>query len=114
MQTLTSLMTTEYLDTELAGVPVRPTVKAFLGGLLLERPLYGPHAYVFGIASELHYQALQTALEAAIEQDALAAFAQALDQASGNGKALTHLVKQYAPDYQVTFTVGQEVPQDQM
>lgn len=104
MQTLASLLMSDFLEQELTGVQVRPTVKAFLHRLLLERPLYGPDISQFGIASALHYEALQAALGAAIEQDSFAIFVQALDQASGNGKALTQLVKRYAPDYEVTFT----------
>ena len=95
----------QQIDEELAGVQVRPTVKGLLCNLLLDLPLSGPQADDFGITSALHYQALRAALDGAVEQEeGMAAYAQALDQAMGNGKQLTELVKRYAPDYEVTFT----------
>ena len=72
---------------------------------MLDLPLSSVQADDSGISSARHYQALRAALDTAVEQtESIAEFAQALDQALGNGQALTQLVKRYTPDCGVTFT----------
>jgi hypothetical protein len=102
---VTMFTTREDINEILKEVPqVRPTTRGLMFHLLWDLPLSIPEADDFGIASDDHYRALHTVMEALVEKDGLVGCALELDQAMGNGAQLTHLVEMYAPEYAVTFS----------
>lgn len=83
--------------------PVRPLTRQALERIVLDLPLSNVVCDDFGVESAAHYRALRECICVAIEEKSIDEVAEELDQALGNGKKLTALVKKYAPDYAVTF-----------
>jgi hypothetical protein len=91
------------------GYQVRPVTQRLMSNLALDLPLTPAQIYDFGVETEMHYRALKAVLfndepgseeldESEIQRDLQKRLAE-LDQACGNGPALTALVKKYAPEF---------------
>jgi len=83
---------------------VRPLTKQIIERIVLDMPLSHVVCDDFGVESADHYRALQEYIFAATEEKSLDEVAKELDQALGNGKKLTALVKKYTPEHTVTFS----------
>lgn len=84
-----------------ADTHVRPTTVHLIWLLLLDLPLTPTVSDDFGVETERHYQALQAVVNTSMPVS-LIQLGQELDQALGNGPALTALVQQYAPTFKDT------------
>lgn len=93
------------MDDIAAEIPerVRETTRAVILRMLFDLPLTVAQTDDFGIKTPAHYQALKSAIDAATDDMTLAEFALKLDEVLGNGKAITALVNQYAPEYKVEY-----------
>jgi|GEM_PF-3139502 len=91
------------------GYQVRPVTQNLMSNLALDLPLTPAQINDFGVETAMHYRALRAVLfndEANGEepdwvevQRVLQRRLAELDQALGNGPALTALVEKYAPQY---------------
>lgn len=88
---------------ELEKAPVRPLTKQVLERIVLDLPLSHVVCDDFGVESAAHYRALRECIFVATEEKSIDEVAKEFDQALGNGKKLTALVKKYAPDYAIAF-----------
>ena len=95
------------------GYQVRPVTQNLMSNLALDLPLTPAQINDFGVVTAMHYRALRAVLfhdevgseldEVEIQRVLQQRLAE-LDQAWGNGPALTALVKKYAPQYAgITF-----------
>lgn len=92
------------IDQELHRAPaVRPMTRDVIRNLLLDTPLSLPQCTDFGVETADHYRALRRALDAGLEQTDLVTLARELDQALGDGPALTAWVQRYVPESTVVF-----------
>jgi hypothetical protein len=90
------------------GRPLRPVTQNLMSNLAMDLPLTPAQINDFGVATAMHYRALRAVLfndevgseldEVEIQRVLQRRLAE-LDQAWGNGPALTALVKKYAPQY---------------
>ena len=91
------------------GYQVRPITQNLMSNLALDKPLTPAQLNDFGVETAMHYRALRAMLfndeEGSEElnefevQRGLQKRMVELDQALGNGPALTALVKKYAPEF---------------
>ena len=81
------------------GTGVRPTTIHLIWLLLLDLPLTPAVSDDFGVTTPRHYQALQAVVNTTMSVSPVE-LGQELDQALGNGLALTALVQQHAPAFQ--------------
>ncbi len=94
--------TIDAITAQIDPVQVRPVTIRFIANLLLHLPLTSAQRDDFGIACEMQLDALRAVLEVDTHVGHVAA---RLDQALGNGPALTALVKEWAPEFgDLTFT----------
>jgi hypothetical protein len=100
----------------LGGIYVWPRTKSLVEKLFLDRPLGVPDIADFGVETPNHYRALRAVLDSPVldgltDEESVAKCAEIvseLDQAYGNGPALTALVEKYAPEWKgkITFTTS--------
>lgn len=105
----------EDLEDALFGDTVlRPVTKSLIIRLLMDLPLTPAVSVDFGVETEEHHRALKAALDQMADGRPMPEIAIQLDQACGDGPALTDLVEEYAPEYSgVTFHTpydGVDVP----